>query len=464
MKRFLLILSLLFILNYSYSQNKYALVIGNSNYRELSELKNPSNDATDISNTLKELGFSVTTILDSDLYELEVSIFTFKQKLSESKDNIGFFYYAGHGIQFQGQNFLIPVDTNIPSESYLKTRAFSTSILMDELNYAGNELNIVVLDACRDNPFGWSRSSSRGLTVIGNRPAGSIVVYATSEGAVASDGDGRNGLFTSELLKHLNKPDTEIEKIFKLTGKGVQERSRGKQIPAIYNKYFGEHYLNKTEEQEQKNGVLKVFAENKGTLYINNELYGDIDGNKEIFKDVPSGVYSLKFVSNGEIELYSVVVISDEVSNVLFKGKPLIIKPKIILGSNESKINEMVFKLNQLKKRLDQKIEKRKPYIWTSNISFGLSGISFLIGGVSYSNALSTMDSYSSEDDPETITSLRDQFTSEYNSSQLGIVLGGTSLGLGIISRILAPGISDLEDEIKDLEMEISILKLKGGK
>lgn len=460
----IIIISFLILSCSIFSQNRYALVIGNSKYNELSELKNPKNDAADISNKLKELGFSVTTILDSDLYELEESIFTFKQKLSESKDNIGFFYYAGHGIQFQGQNFLIPVDTNIPSESYLKTRAFSTSILMDELNLARNELNIVVLDACRDNPFGWSRSSSRGLTVIGNRPAGSIVVYATSEGDVASDGEGRNGLFTSELLKHLNKPDTEIEKIFKLTGKGVQDRSNGRQIPAIYNKYFGEHFLNKTEDIKQKNGVLKVLAENKGTLYINDELYGEIDSNKEIFKDVPSGVYSLKFVSNGEIELYSVVVTSDEVSNVLLKGKSLTIDPKIILESNDSKLNEMVYKLNQLKKRLDQKIEKRKPYIWTSNISFGLSGVSFLIGGVSYSNALSTMDSYSSEDDPEIITSLRDQFTSEYNSTQLGIVLGGSSLGLGIISRIIAPDISDLEDEIKDLEMEISILKLKGGK
>ncbi len=114
---------------------------------------------------------------------------------------------------------------------------------MDELKVSGNYLNIVILDACRDNPFGWNRSASRGLTVVSTQPAGSIVVYATSAGSVAQDGPGRNWLFTSALLDHISVPDIPVEEVFKRTGAAVQSKSNGSQVPAIYNQFFGQAYL-----------------------------------------------------------------------------------------------------------------------------------------------------------------------------------------------------------------------------
>jgi formylglycine-generating enzyme required for sulfatase activity len=115
--------------------------------------------------------------------------------------------------------------------------------MLDEINRAGNKLNIVVLDACRDNPFGWSRSGSRGLQVVSNQPADSIIVYATSAGSIASDGQGRNGLFTSQLLKNLQNPSLEVNEVFRLTGGDVARVSGGSQRPAVYNQFYGVAYL-----------------------------------------------------------------------------------------------------------------------------------------------------------------------------------------------------------------------------
>jgi hypothetical protein len=114
---------------------------------------------------------------------------------------------------------------------------------MDELNSAGNILNIVVLDACRNNPFSWARSGSRGLSVVANPPADSIIVYATSAGSVAEDGEGRNGLFTSYLLPNLGTPDLEVKEIFNRTGAAVSQASDNRQRPAVYTQFFGSAYL-----------------------------------------------------------------------------------------------------------------------------------------------------------------------------------------------------------------------------
>jgi hypothetical protein len=119
----------------------------------------------------------------------------------------------------------------------------SVQLLLDELNDARNSLNVVVLDACRDNPFSWSRSNTRGLVAVTRQPADSIIVYATSAGARASDGLGRNGLFTSQLLKNIKTPGLGVDEVFKRTGADVAAVSGRQQIPAVYNQFFGTAYL-----------------------------------------------------------------------------------------------------------------------------------------------------------------------------------------------------------------------------
>ena len=225
------------------SDNKFALVIGNASYSGLTPLANPVNDATDVSAVLQHMGFTVEKILNGNRVQMEDAVLRLKNRLSGVKDAYGFFFYAGHGVQSGGENYLIPVDASISSENYLRDRAVSVQALLDDLNDAGNGLNVVVLDACRDNPFGWSRSGSRGLAIISRQPTDSIIVYATSAGQRASDGEGRNGLFTSQLLNNIATPGLDVTEVFKRTGSDVARVSNNQQVPAIYSQFFGTAYL-----------------------------------------------------------------------------------------------------------------------------------------------------------------------------------------------------------------------------
>ena len=222
---------------------KFALVIGNGNYTGLTPLANHINDANDISAVLEHIGFKVDKLLNGNLEQMEAAVMRLGEKLSAAENAYGFFFYAGHGVQSGGENYLIPVNANIPGENYLRNRAMSVQTVLDDLNDARNSLNVVVLDACRDNPFGWSRSGTRGLSIVTRQPADSIIVYATSAGQRASDGDGRNGLFTSQLLANLATPGIEVNEVFKRTGADVASASGNQQVPAIYSQFFKTAFL-----------------------------------------------------------------------------------------------------------------------------------------------------------------------------------------------------------------------------
>ncbi len=220
-------------------ERRVALVIGNGDYQAATKLINPVNDAADIGEVLVGLGFDVEVRIDADLDTMEKAVLRFGNKLAGSTDSVGFFYYAGHGVQSNGENYFIPVDARLSAESMLRTRAIPLQFVLDSIGEAGNKLNIIVLDACRDNPFSWARSSARGLAVVGIQPAASIVVYSTSAGKVAQDGTGRNGTFTEELLRHLPTPGLDIMEVLRRTGQDVQAKTASAQIPAIYSQFFG---------------------------------------------------------------------------------------------------------------------------------------------------------------------------------------------------------------------------------
>jgi formylglycine-generating enzyme required for sulfatase activity len=222
---------------------KFALVIGNGNYVNTTKLNNPVNDANDMAVALQGLGYTVDKLLNGTQDQMVNAVMQLKRRLSASKNSYGFLFYAGHGVQSGGENYLIPVDANIPSENFLRNRTVSVQEMLDELNDAGNEFNVVVLDACRDNPFSWKRSGSRGLSVVGQQPADSIIVYATAAGSTAADGGGRNGLFTSHLLNNLKTPGLEITEVFRRTGADVASASGNQQRPAVYSQFYGTAYL-----------------------------------------------------------------------------------------------------------------------------------------------------------------------------------------------------------------------------
>jgi tetratricopeptide (TPR) repeat protein len=249
--RFLLLLGLFFTplctLQAQQAQPKYALVIGNgayTNITRLPKLNNPANDANDMASALQELGFQVDKVIDGDRVAMQDAVERLKNRLSTDSNAYGFFFYAGHGVQSERENYLIPVDADIPSESYLGNRALPLQVVLGELNRAANTLNVVVLDACRDT-FSWNRGGLRGLAPVSSPSANSIIFYATAAGGLASEGTDRNGLFTGELLKHI-KEKIEIREVFRRTMKDVVEISnqrKSPQKPTVSDQFSGAFYL-----------------------------------------------------------------------------------------------------------------------------------------------------------------------------------------------------------------------------
>ncbi|MGL1863351.1 MAG: caspase family protein [Pseudodesulfovibrio sp.] len=208
--------------------NRYALVIGNSSYKD-ARLKNPVNDARDIVASLRRLGFTVIQKTDASLRQMEEAMNTFYASLRQG--GVGLFYFAGHGVQVKGRNYLIPTDASINSESDVKFESMDAGRILGKMEDAGNALNIIILDACRNNPFARSfRSATRGLARM-DAPTGSIVAYATAPGSVAEDGTGRNGVYTKHLLQNMMTPDLDLNDIFFHTRRGVIKETDGRQVP-----------------------------------------------------------------------------------------------------------------------------------------------------------------------------------------------------------------------------------------
>jgi formylglycine-generating enzyme required for sulfatase activity len=242
MKKALFLLVIFIAASAIWAQQKYALVIGNSDYKGISKLSNPVNDANDMEAALKGLGFTVEKVTNGNLEQMENAVTNLKRRLGATSNSYGFFFYAGHGVQANGENYLIPVEANnIQNDTHLRQRAVSLQFVLDSLNEAGNQLNMVVLDACRDNPFGWARSGSRGLTVVSQAPSGSIVMYATSANSVASDGTGKNGLFTGHLLNNLKTAGLSVFEVFDKTMGDVKRVTGGKQEPELSLRFSGAH-------------------------------------------------------------------------------------------------------------------------------------------------------------------------------------------------------------------------------
>jgi len=222
---------------------RIALVIGNSAYRE-TPLRNPVNDARAMARALREMGFTVLTHENASKRTMEGAIVEFGRKLAEG--GVGFFYYAGHGLQVRGRNFLVPVDADIDSEATTRIAAVDVDLLLEQMAEAKNRVNIVILDACRNNPFERRlRGASRGLAAV-DAARGTLVAYATAPGSVAADGDGANGLYTEELLQALRVPNLKVEEVFKRVRIGVTERSKGAQTPWESSSLTGDLVVNVT--------------------------------------------------------------------------------------------------------------------------------------------------------------------------------------------------------------------------
>jgi uncharacterized caspase-like protein len=208
---------------------RIALAVGNNRYQQLPPLKNAARDASALGEQLVSAGFAVTARIDAPKKALEASITQFCADL-QARKGVGLFYFAGHGLQLEWRNYLVPVDAQIRGADDVRTGATDLAVLLEGLAKASNPLNIVILDACRDNPFAVEGGTGRGLSQM-DAPVGTFLAYATAPGNTASDGEGDNGLYTEHLLREMRAPDAKIEDVFKRVRLGVRRASGGRQIP-----------------------------------------------------------------------------------------------------------------------------------------------------------------------------------------------------------------------------------------
>ncbi|MFN3840283.1 MAG: caspase family protein [Cyclobacteriaceae bacterium] len=230
-------------------EKRYALVIGNSAYsKQIGVLKNPVNDATDFAEVLKTMNFDVTLITDASYGKIRAEMMKFRDKLNQGERDktVGLFFYAGHGLQHDNENYIVPVDAEIMYEDDISRFCFPIQkMVLAQMEMSNSRMNIVILDACRNNPFPALHRSIGESTGLGEmkKARGAFIAYATSPGSVASDGSGRNGLYTQELIKAINKPGRTIEQVFKEVRANVLRQSGDRQNPWENSNIIGDFYF-----------------------------------------------------------------------------------------------------------------------------------------------------------------------------------------------------------------------------
>ena len=221
------------------SSAKEALLIASGDYAHFGRLPNPVNDARLLAQSLQKVGFQVTLLENQSREGMLDALNVFQDRLKATR-GIALFHYGGHGVQVSGRNYLIPVDADIPDERKVSTRAVDMEEVMTTLDASGSHVNVVVLDACRDNPLPAtsSRSASRGLSVVQTKPKNSLIVYAAEPGSKAED-----GLFTPTLAEVITTPGKSLSQIFKDVRRKVFQKSNGSQTPGEYDQLFEDVYL-----------------------------------------------------------------------------------------------------------------------------------------------------------------------------------------------------------------------------
>jgi len=263
---------------------RYALIIGNANYKgdpNILPLRNPVNDARDMKSTLQQVGFKVIYRENAATPEEMIeAVQIFREKLHSG--SVGVFYYAGHGVQVNGENYLIPTRAKLPSEKDVKYKTMSANYVLNQMEEAGNGSNIIILDACRDNPLPKETKTpvlaeSRGLKKTGGdsaenmrsigtaglakmrSPKGSIIAFATAPDKPALDGKGRNGTYTKYLLKAIKMPGLTVEAMFKQVRELVLKDTNNQQTPWENSSFRGEFCFSGCQQQP-KTEIIMPFA------------------------------------------------------------------------------------------------------------------------------------------------------------------------------------------------------------
>ena len=225
------------------AEKRVAMVVGNGAYINAPALDNPANDAALIAESLTALGFEVTKVVDGDHRQMLDAMSAFGR--SATGADVALFFYAGHGVQVGGRNWLLPVSSSIKAETDLPSQAIRTNDIMEVMEASGASLKLVLLDACRNNPLPKtaSRGATRGLARLEARTAGTMISFATAPGDVAADGTGNNSPFTTALAQHIATPGLEIRQLMGRVREMVYKSTDKAQLPWVNEALIGEFYF-----------------------------------------------------------------------------------------------------------------------------------------------------------------------------------------------------------------------------
>jgi len=262
---------------------RIALVIGNSDYSNVGKLNNPKNDANDIASILRELNFDVTKVMDASLIDIQQAVNNFLQELDEYA--VGLFYYAGHGMQIDGKNYIIPIDLKLSDKSKTIVSCYCLNSLLEGVSsYKGKTL-ICILDACRDNPFAIGRGFSIGFAPFNNPPKGTIIAYSTSTDCSAFDGQCSNGLYTQVLKDAMLIPNLKIEEMFKSVRNKVSE---------ISIKQYGEEQVSWEYSSLVGDFYFSVKSQPVNEYVTDDEIYEFICTRQESYENVSDNIYDIE--------------------------------------------------------------------------------------------------------------------------------------------------------------------------
>ncbi|MDP2172261.1 MAG: caspase family protein [Candidatus Cloacimonadaceae bacterium] len=325
MKLFLLLILPFCLISSGWAARR-ALVIGNAGYSD-SPLRNPVNDANLVANTLRQLGFEVSLITNADHQKMDTALNTFVGSIRDEDEVL--FYYSGHGANYAGENFLIPIGRVINAEEELRYHAFSSNLALERMQRA--RLSIMVLDACRDNPFRGARSGNKGLQIMQGKAGSQYIIYSTEQGKTAADGTGANSPFTESFVKHIGNSD-RIEDIMKKVTREVKTNTFDKQIPWTAGNLIEDFYFAKAApgtpattkpaikvDTEYTTGSIRVESNTEGEIWIDGSFVANISsGMIQTSSRIGIGSHSVELKYQGKTQSRTVSVLKDQTSEVVF--------------------------------------------------------------------------------------------------------------------------------------------------
>jgi hypothetical protein len=475
---------------WSQTESRIALVIGNAAYEALPALKNPVNDAADVSAALKKIGWNVIECYDADRRTMLRGLDSFQAALQKSPESMALFFYAGHGIQADGTNYLIPLDEVIETKADVKI----ASVTIDMVNAAFDEgkalTSITILDACREDPFpkGTTRNIglSRGLSVVPARESsgGSVTIFATAAGDVAMDGDGKNGIFTSAFLKYIES-GRSLSDIFLAVVGEVKTSTEGRQTPFITTSgILSSLYLSDRRapeaaplpSAEKMAGKARFTSPVQGVVYLGTEAIGDVGPGKDLNADsLPTGrlSFTLRDTEGRDLESQSSTVSEMATAQVSFSLPPpasAVLGAKAQTAEPPAAPEDPNVKLASLraerKTQVDSIASKNhaaRPALIAQYASWG--GLVFSAGTMIVSMAAGDHAIQSYNGALDTVT--RDEWYSKVHTwnytYKVGLLCGAGFLAGGITSLFFAPDTRAERRAIQYLDKEIMSLNAKEG-